>query len=347
MPDVLPVSGRLKFLSAPTLLLALGLGLPALPSVDAAQPSGGAPGAGGPSKAGRSKGGSSALWSPKVPAAGQAAMNWPGLNLVDQLDCLSSNAAAAPAWHPVIAPGMQAVPPSNARTDCILSEGWTFIPVGIESNQPGKPRAASIPERWPDERDHVAGWYIRKVPLTPRDGERLIARFEQVALFCVLYVNGIECGRHLGAYTPFDFDLTPAARTGDNLLAIYVHDASAALGGKGVAYNQVSSWRPQSPTPLSGGPWGALRLERRPAAHVADVFVKTSTRRHELTLECELVHAGPQSQSVKLDFALLNWPDGAPVPLTIPTQKAALSPGKTAKITGLIFPGQRAMNGKR
>ncbi|MCX7012277.1 MAG: hypothetical protein NTW86_06890, partial [Candidatus Sumerlaeota bacterium] len=156
------------------------------------------------SGAAKSKSDTPALWSPKVPAEGQSAMSWPGLGLAGQIAPFAEGGKAAREldWRPVTAPGLKASAPDNARTECDLLDGWTFIPIGMDTGQPEKPRATSLPERWPDQRDYVAGWYVRQVPLTSPGGGRLVIRFEQVPLFCVLYVNGVECGRHLGAYTP-------------------------------------------------------------------------------------------------------------------------------------------------
>jgi len=285
-----------------------------------------------------SKGGRSVASYQRVPEGGQSAMKWSGLDLAGQVDNFAiAGTVQAPVWRPVAAPGMKAAPPPNSRSTCDLLEGWTFIPISSDTGQPGKPRATAIPDRFPAERNYVAGWYTRRVPLTPRDGECLVMLFEQVPLFCVLFVNGVECGRHLGAYTPFEFDLTRVVRSGVNVVALYVHDASAALGrdalGRGKAFNQIGSFRPSRPTPLLGGVWGAVRLEQRPATYVRDVFVKTSTRRHELSMECELDTAATQPQSGQLDFTLLNWPDGSPVVLPIPSQQVSIQPGEIKKIS--------------
>ena len=259
-------------------------------------------------------------------------MTWPGLNLAGQIGRFAGSADQELVWSAVGALGMRSAAPGNARTECYLPEGWTFIPIAMTTSQPQEPRAVRLPNRWRDERDYVAGWYARRVTLTPRQGERLVARFEQVALFCVLYVNGIECGRHLGAYTPFEFDITRAAKSGDNLLTLYVHDASGAVG-KGKLYNQVGDWKPQESKSYPGGIWGPVRLERRPEAYLGDVFVKTSTRRHEITLVCELENAGATPHAAKVDFALLHWPDGFAVSLAIPSQQVSLTPGKTETLT--------------
>lgn len=278
--------------------------------------------------------GLAALLAPKVPEGGQSVMNWQGLNLASQIGSTFGNAGTAqePAWRPVTAPGMKAPAPGNARTEASLPDGWTFIPIALATGQLEKPRTARVPDRWPKERDYVAGWYVKRVTLSPREGERIVARFEQVALFCVLYVNGVECGRHLGSYTPFQFDLTGAARPGENVLALYVHDGSGGVGAKKL-YNQIADWKPQNNEPYMGGIWNPMRLERRPAAYVGDVFVKTSTRRQELTLVCELENAGPQPQAARLEFALFNWPDGSPVSLALPARSVSLTPGQTETLT--------------
>lgn len=287
---------------------------------------------GGPSKAAPANRGPAELTSPKVPEAGQSAMTWPGLDLAGPIGRFAESADQKLVWSAVAAPGMKSAASGDARTEFYVPAGWTFVPISVTTGQPQAPRAVKLPDQWGDDRDYVAGWYARHLTLTPRPGERLVARFDQVALFCVLYVNGVECGRHLGAYTPFEIDITRAVRSGDNLLALYVHDASGAVG-KGKLYNQVGGWKPQENKPYIGGVWGPVRIERHAEAYLGDVFVKTSTRRHELTLACELENAGATPRAAKVDFALLNWPDGSPVPLAIPSRQVLLTPGKTTKLS--------------
>jgi hypothetical protein len=286
----------------------------------------------GPSDASPANPGRSDLISPKVPEAGQSAMTWPGLNLVGEIGQFAGSAGQELVWSAVNAPGMKSAAPANARTECYLPEGWTFVPIAMATSQLQQPYALKLPNRWRDDGDYVAGWYARHLTLSPSQGERLVVRFEQVALFCVLYVNGIECGRHLGAYTPFEFDITGAARSCDNLLALYVHDASGAVG-KGKLYNQVGDWKPQENKPYPGGVWGPVRLERRAEAYFGDVFVKTSTRRHEITLVCELENAGATPHAANVEFALFHWPEGSPVALAIPSQQVSLTPGKAKTLT--------------
>ncbi len=103
--------------------------------------------------------------------------------------------------------------------------------------------------------------------------------------------------------------------------------------GKGKLYNQVADWKPQENRPYAGGIWGPVCVERHPEAYLGDVFVKTSTRRHEITLVCELENAGTTPHAAKVDFAMLQWPDGSPVSLAIPSQQVSLAPGKAEKLT--------------
>lgn len=233
----------------------------------------------------------------------EVAMNWIGLGLVEELPAVKG--LARPDWRPMTAPGMEA-PEKRSREECLLARGWTFVPVQEKTGKLGAASPVSLPRGFPGRRDYVAGWHLSRVDVRPKRGERVVARFDQVALFSALFVNGKECGRHLGAYTPFEFDITDALVDGDNLLALYVHDASAAVQ-KGRALNQLGVWRNPAPRRFMGGALGGVWLERRPDIHVGDVFVKTSVRDEELTLVCELINDGAVFKPILVRAVILGW----------------------------------------
>ena len=139
-------------------------------------------------------------------------MKWPGLTLADQMTRAAKTAqplTPPPAWRAIVAPGMKVPAPQGAREVLDLLKGWTFIALGGDGSRQ-EPQPLSVPHRWRGDRDFAEGWYLMRLPLQRREGERLFARFEQVTLFCVLFVKGVECGRHLGSFTPFEFDMTEA-----------------------------------------------------------------------------------------------------------------------------------------
>lgn len=70
-----------------------------------------------------------------------------------------------------------------------------------------------------------AVWYKRSFTIQKENiKERILLHFEAVDYFCEVWVNGHCVGRHSGGYTPFTFDITEAAKEGENLLTVYVED---------------------------------------------------------------------------------------------------------------------------
>ena len=62
----------------------------------------------------------------------------------------------------------------------------------------------------PPYQDHRGvGWYRRRFTLPPEwRGRRIHLRFLAVAAKARVWVNGVEVGEHLGAYSAFSFDIT-------------------------------------------------------------------------------------------------------------------------------------------
>ena len=142
-----------------------------------------------------------------------------------------------------------------------------------------------------------------------------------------------ECGEHWGSFTPFEFDITDTVVDGANTLAVYIHDEWAGIEDDKALHPMGLSRFPSADKahpyafPARGGLWGGVALEWRAEVFVHDVFVKTSTRRREMEIVCEVVNASGAPRSVRLDFALAEWPDGAGVDLGIPSRTLDLAAG--------------------
>ncbi|MBI9013953.1 MAG: glycoside hydrolase family 2 protein [Clostridiales bacterium] len=54
------------------------------------------------------------------------------------------------------------------------------------------------------------------------EDEKLCARFEGVMAVADVFINGHFVDQHLGGYTPFEYDLTPYIKNGDNVLTVKV-----------------------------------------------------------------------------------------------------------------------------
>ncbi|HPD17505.1 MAG TPA: glycoside hydrolase family 2 TIM barrel-domain containing protein [Planctomycetota bacterium] len=92
-----------------------------------------------------------------------------------------------------------------------------------------------------DFMEHV--WYRRtfQVPASKR-GKRLLLHFGAVDWHARAWVNGAFVGEHRGGYSPFTFDITRAARPGDNELVLHVTDRTRS----GLQATGKQSHKPES-----------------------------------------------------------------------------------------------------
>lgn len=242
---------------------------------------------------------------------------------IDQ-DWLISTGNSIPAqslnWSLKKAPNFQDIP-KHARKQADLSEGWNFFPVNLNGKM-SDGKKIEMPHDFEKDRDYFSGWYMMKFNLDKKADKRYFLKLNRVELFSKVYLNGTPVGHHFGAYTPFEMEFTKLLKSGDNVLSIMVHDQSAALEGEKV-YNQVGITRLGNYNPdkskLPGGMHDTPVLEIRPKAFIKDIFVKTSTQKGEMEIAYELSPDVRFSTSSKINFTLLQWPNGEKVDLKIPS----------------------------
>ncbi|MDT5323803.1 MAG: beta-galactosidase [Mycobacterium sp.] len=69
------------------------------------------------------------------------------------------------------------------------------------------------------------GWYRKRFDLGPDPkSRRIFLEFEGAFQDAEVFVNGVPVGRHRGGYTGFSFDVTGAAKAGDNVLAVRLNN---------------------------------------------------------------------------------------------------------------------------
>ncbi len=69
----------------------------------------------------------------------------------------------------------------------------------------------------------LAVWYKKQVNLR-KTGERIILHFGAVDYLAKVYLNGTFIGKHIGGYASFSFDITDAAKDGENIITVYAYD---------------------------------------------------------------------------------------------------------------------------
>lgn len=195
---------------------------------------------------------------------------------------------------------------SRIKSDSLinLNEGWKYL----ESSAPYDQVKAldfvtevTLPHCWnaTDAVDPIPGyrrdgsWYKKSLTMSSISTDLSYKLyFEGANLQTKVYVNGKECGQHVGGYVGFDVDVTGALRQGDNDVMIYVTNAV----DREVIPSQKSDFF------IYGGITRDLWLKMAPKSNFED-FYPTIT------------HKGDHKFDVKLDLKLKN--DGATYAVTI------------------------------
>jgi len=139
-------------------------------------------------------------------------------------------------------------------------------------------REINVPSAWQSvlgmEANGVA-WYRRELPRVviewARDKRsRVRLRFDSVATDCRAWVNGVEIGRHIGDYVPFDFDITDALRANGSdhtpALIVRVDQVHAPRPPKGTVTENghITKGFHDVLSAQHAGIWGGVSVRRTP-----------------------------------------------------------------------------------
>ncbi|WP_193783098.1 glycoside hydrolase family 2 TIM barrel-domain containing protein [Streptomyces sp. E5N91] len=152
---------------------------------------------------------------------------------------------------------------------------WDDIPVPSHwvlhgDGAHGRPIYTNVQYPFPIDPPHVpdenpTGDYRRHfvLPADWADAERVVLRFDGVESLFRVWVNGVEAGGAAGSRLTHEFDVTPSVRPGDNVVAVRVHQWSAAS----YLEDQDQWWLP--------GIFRDVTLVARPVGGVEDVWLRT------------------------------------------------------------------------
>jgi beta-galactosidase len=166
--------------------------------------------------------------------------------------------------------------------------GWDSIPVPSHwvlqgDGAYGRPIYTNVRFPFPIDPPHVpdenpTGDYRRHfdVPADWSEAERVVLRFDGVESFFTLWVNGDEIGSASGSRLAHEFDVTSSVRPGDNVVAVRVHQWSAAS----YVEDQDQWWLP--------GIFRDVTLIARPAGGIEDVWLRTGFENGHGQVETEV-----------------------------------------------------------
>ncbi|GAA4573178.1 glycoside hydrolase family 2 TIM barrel-domain containing protein [Planotetraspora kaengkrachanensis] len=125
------------------------------------------------------------------------------------------------------------------------------------------------------------------VPADWSDAERIVLRFDGVESVFKVWVNGDEIGSASGSRLAHEFDVTSSVRPGDNVVAVRVHQWSAAS----YLEDQDQWWLP--------GVFRDVTLIARPAGGIEDVWLRTGFENGRGRIDAEIT-AGAEAFPVTL-----------------------------------------------
>ncbi len=183
-----------------------------------------------------------------------------------------------------------------------LKGQWNFItdPTGsvkVQDLASAKDaRTIQVPGSWQaqfsDLRDYAGvAWYWRTVQVDQLKPQQVaLLKFGAVDYRAAVYVNHQLAGSHDGGYLPFEFDITPLLRAGENQIAVRVADpGDDPKEVEGIQYAEIphgkQNWYIQT-----SGLWQSVDIEIRPQVHLGVVHI-TAVADGNFTFSVHLVNA--------------------------------------------------------
>lgn len=221
------------------------------------------------------------------------------------------------AWHWSVDPyrdgvaGFHGGPPSESTAryqDKIQAEEAEKRPTALFEFDMQRSAITHLPGSWighAPEMRYYQGlvWYQRTFDYTPvTPGKRVYLRFGSADYAASVFLNGKPVGKHVGAFTPFAFDVTDRLRPGSNQITVGVDSARTDSD----VPPPVTDWE------TYGGITRSVRLVTVPETFVDDAFVRLG-KDGRIAVSAQLL--GSQAAN-------------APIRLAIPTLGATLE-GRT------------------
>ncbi len=220
--------------------------------------------------------------------------NWDQTSVVT-VNAKRSQVSLDGIWRFIPAVAGQASPPKT---------GWAYIKVPgswgsrrhrrRSSENEGKPSdfvALGSGPQWEnyDGAEVASAWYERQVPIPAEWQGRVISlRFDRVCTDAIVYVNGKDCGRVPWPWGSVDIThaVTPGKTADIRVLVAAIADSEMVGHFWQNAFMAVTYSAARLAT---RGLTGSVYLESRSSeAQVSDVFVRTSTRKKDVSLDVDL-----------------------------------------------------------
>ncbi len=126
-----------------------------------------------------------------------------------------------------------------------------------------------VPGDWNTQRDELyyyegTVWYRKRFDYKPTNDKRLFLHFAAVNYEAIVFFNGKEIGKHVGGFTPFNFEVTSLVKSGENSVVVKVDNKRIP---EGVPTINTDWWN-------YGGITRQVNLIETPATFIRDYYVQ-------------------------------------------------------------------------
>jgi beta-glucuronidase len=130
-------------------------------------------------------------------------------------------------------------------------------------------KSLSVPGDWNTQRPELyyyegTVWYRKRFEYNPEPGKRQFLHFGAVNYEAIVFLNGKEIGKHVGGFTPFNFEVTGLVKAGENSVVVKVDNKRLP---EGVPTINTDWWN-------YGGITRQVNLIETPATLIRDYFVQ-------------------------------------------------------------------------
>lgn len=130
-------------------------------------------------------------------------------------------------------------------------------------------KSLSVPGDWNTQRPELyyyegTVWYRKRFEYTPTGGKRQFLHFGAVNYEALVFLNGKEIGKHVGGFTPFNFEVTGLIKAGENSVVVKVDNKRLLEGVPTI----ITDWWNY------GGITRGVNLIETPATLIRDYFVQ-------------------------------------------------------------------------
>ena len=188
-----------------------------------------------------------------------------------------------------------------------------------------------VPSVWQQYADIDGGiaWYTKAFTLPPELLKRALrVRFAAVDYRARVWLNGQEVGGHDGGFTPFQVDISRAARAGTNHLVVRVSDAARTFVNH---YCGLPGWDRPSWHTIDGidfehipagfqdwregfnhcGIWQGVEIIAHDAVHLADAFLLPKLASSAVEAHLEIVNQTERPVDARLALDIRPWKGSA------------------------------------